>query len=270
MNIDDLKQELSAMAGQVHDTGATTRLEGVDHKTKTANRNKTIGAAVAVAAVVAGVAFMAPQLLATSDNSTGPANQTPTQQTQPSPTTGQTRTTPDQTTTASPSTPWTPVGRQTFVDAPDDEAAYVDITRVEVTNGRQALEVVIYAADLKPGAADAGLDLTRTLDADTSEADIPRGIKHDLDLTTLGGEFGARLLNFNRDVITGACPGMTAEQFTDSRSYMRVVVPRTCLEEEPGPFGLYVSLRAPGEGEQPQDWLATSATGPADQPVLVR
>jgi len=268
MNIDDLKQELSTMTSRVHDTGATARLEGVDHKMRTANRNKTIGVAVAVAAVVAVAGFAAPQLLATSENSTGPADQTVTQRTQQSPTTEPTPTT--DATTSPPSTAWTPVGRQTFVDAPDNAEPYVDITRVEVTNGSQALEVVIYAADLKPGAADAGLDLTRTLDADTSEADIPRGIKHDLDLTTLGGEFGARLLNFDRDVITGACPGMTAEQFTDSRSYMRVVVPRTCLEEEPGPFGLYVSLRAPGEGEQPQDWLATSATGPALQPVLVR
>ncbi|MBA3311268.1 MAG: hypothetical protein H0U28_14655 [Nocardioidaceae bacterium] len=59
----------------------------------------------------------------------------------------------NQTITPSPSTPWTPVGRQAFFDAPDNAAPYVDITRVEDTNGRQAVEFVVQAADLKPGAA---------------------------------------------------------------------------------------------------------------------
>ncbi len=255
MNIDDLRQELSMMADQVHDTDVTTRLEGVDHKMKTANRTRTIGAAVAVAAVVAGVAFTAPQLLATSDKSTGPADQTPTQQTQPSPTTGQTRTTPDQTTTPSPSTPWTPAGRQTFVDAPDDAAAYVDITRVEVMNGRKAVEFVVRAADLEPGAARLDMMITTQLKGYIWTAKPLYAI--DASATT-DSDFRARLITEPESGLGEVrCPGLTAETSSDSNSEMRVSVPRTCLSQlEPGPFRLELRLYTPVEGGGLDDYLS--------------
>lgn len=255
MNIDGLRQELSMMADQVHDTDATTRLEGVDHKMKTANRTRMIGAAVAVAAVVAGVAYTAPQLLATSENSTGPADQTVTQRTQPSPTTGETPTTTDQTTTPSPSTPWTPVGRQTFVDAPDNAEAYVDITLVEVMNGRKAVEFVVQAADLEPGAAVLGMMITTQLKGDIWYAKPLYAI--DASGTT-DSDFRARLITEPESGLGEVkCPGLTAETSSDASSEMRVSVPRTCLSElEPGAFRLELRLYTPVEGGGLDDYLS--------------
>lgn len=256
MNIDDLRQELSTMAGQVYDTDATTRLKGVDHKVKTANRTRTISAAVALAAVGAVAGFAAPQLLATSDNSTGPADGTPTQQTQPSPTTDQTPTTHDQTATASPSTPWTPVGRQTFVDAPDNAAAYVDITRVEVTNGRQAVEFVVQAADLEPGAAVLDMMITSQLKGYLWTAKPLYAIYAS---GTTDSDFRARMITEPESGLGEVkCPGLTAETSSDASSEMRVSVPRTCLSElEPGPFRLELRLYpGPSEVAFPVDYLS--------------
>jgi len=254
MNIDDLRQELSTMAGRVHDTDATTRLEGVDHKMKTANRTGTISAAAAVAAVVAVAGFAAPQLLATSDNSTGPADGTPTQQTQPSPTTEPTPTT--DATTSPPSTAWTPVGRQAFVDAPDNAASDIDITRVEVTNGRQAVEFVVQAADLEPGAAVLDMMITSQLKGYLWTAKPLYAIYAS---GTTDSDFRARMITEPESGLGEVkCPGLTAETSSDASSEMRVSVPRTCLSElEPGPFRLALRLYpGPSEVAFPVDYLS--------------
>lgn len=260
MNIDELRQQLASMATEVSDTDTTTRIAGVEGKVKQAQRKAMMAAGVVVAAVVAVVGLSAPQLLSAS-RSVGPADQTPTQQAQPSPTpgqtpttSGQTPTTPEQSDPSSPSPGRTPVGEQTFVDQQDSAAPYVDITRVDVTNSSNAVKVVVHAADLEPGAAVLDLMLTTQLKGYiwTAKPLYAVDASGQTDET-----FRASLITDPESGLGRVkCPQLTAETSSDASSEMRVTVPRSCLGElEPGPFRLSVRLYTPVEGGGLDDYL---------------
>ncbi len=102
--------------------------------------------------------------------------------------------------------------------------------------------------------------MARTLSERTSATDVSRVVAYEFGFYVLpDGELRARLNSRTRSFMTPLdCPGMTGEEFADARSYLRVVVPRTCLSElEPGPFRLEeVRLFTPNEGGGSDDYLS--------------
>lgn len=243
MNIDELKQELRTIAGQVHATEPLTRLEGVGHKAKRAKRNKTISMAVGVASVVSVAGFTAPQLLAMSDDTVGPADQTVTQ--------------PRQTTTTNPETtpptpqesPWTPIGRQGFIDKPDNRPPAIDIRSVDVTNERETLAVTIHAADLEPGRAALSVFVTDSTDPHSSTYTSTGAYRVDVYLAVDGTMYADLYRSFS-DPYNGKapmrCPNLAADEDTDSRNRIDVAVPKGCIGDIEGPLRVWTELRQPG------------------------
>ncbi len=232
MNTDDLKEELATLAQQVRLTDAATRLAGVDHKVKTANRSRAIGVAAAVGAAVVAASFTAPQLLATPESSNRPAGH-------PAPST-------DTTPPATSESTWTPVGRQEFSDKPDHVPPAIDIRSVDVLNSRNALVVSVHAANLEPGRAAVSMYVTDS----TKPFYTHRGTYRVIAYQEPNGAMHAGLYSTFSGPEDGKapmrCPDFSVVEVTDVRSRIDVTIPKACTGDMEGPLRLWVELLQPG------------------------